>query len=326
MTELWQTLVADTFDCAEFKRGDSIQSLWSGYGEIFRVHLANCNPSTIIVKHVNPTASHIQHPRGWASDFGNKRKMRSYEIEACWYRTHSSDCNDKCRVPVCYATHSAEMQHLILLEDLDSAGFPIRHQSLNYAQASQCLHWLANFHALFLHQEPQGLWPVGTYWHLATRPDEFQAMAAGALREHAHTIDRMLEDCRYKTLVHGDAKVANFCFSANSTQVAAVDFQYVGGGCGIKDVAYLIGSCLTEDECERYAPGLLDDYFGALGAACPGSVDFKALEREWREMYPVAWTDFYRFLSGWMPTHQKIHRYTKRLADVTLAQLDMRDS
>lgn len=322
MKELWESLVEETFDSIEFKRGESIQSLWSGYGEIFRVHLVNCNPSTIVVKHVNPEAHISSHPRGWASDFGNTRKMRSYEIEAHWYRSYSGQCDDQCRVPLCYATYSTERQHLILLEDLDSAGFPVRHQSLDYTKARSCLQWLAHFHALFLHQEPQGLWPTGTYWHLETRPDEYQAMAAGALREHAHTINKMLEDCRYKTLVHGDAKVANFCFSANSEQVAAVDFQYVGGGCGIKDVVYFVGSCLAEDECESLAPQLLDDYFSALNAACPKTVDFLALEQEWREMYPVAWTDFYRFLSGWMPTHQKIHRYTKRLAEETLAQLD----
>ena len=50
-------------------------------------------------------------------------------------------------------------------------------------------------------------------------------------------------------------------------QVAAVDFQYVGGGCGIKDVAYFIGSCLYEEDCERYEEGLLDWYFSQLKEA-----------------------------------------------------------
>ena len=42
--------------------------------------------------------------------------------------------------------------------------------------------------------------------------------------------------------------------------------------------------------------------------------DFAALEADWRALYPVAWTDFYRFLQGWDPGHWKLHRYSERLA------------
>ena len=44
------------------------------------------------------------------------------------------------------------------------------------------------------------------------------------------------------------------------------------------------------------------------------TVDFAALEDDWRALYPVAWTDFYRFLQGWSPGHSKLHRYSERLA------------
>jgi len=40
--------------------------------------------------------------------------------------------------------------------------------------------------------------------------------------------------------VHGDAKLANFCFSRDGKKVAAVDFQYVDGGCGMKDLSRII--------------------------------------------------------------------------------------
>ena len=49
--------------------------------------------------------------------------------------------------------------------------------------------------------------------------------------------------------------------------MAAVDFQYIGGGVGVKDLAYFIGSCLYEEDCERYEKQLLDYYFSALKAA-----------------------------------------------------------
>ncbi len=81
------------------------------------------------------------------------------------------------------------------------------------------------------------------------------------LKQAAIRIDQILRASPYQTFVHGDAKLANFCFSSDGLQVAAVDFQYVGGGCGIKDVAYFISSCLHEEDCERYEDELLAWYF-----------------------------------------------------------------
>gem|GEM_PF-6732341 len=58
-------------------------------------------------------------------------------------------------------------------------------------------------------------------------------------------VDRLLGQARFQTLVHGDAKHDNFCLAARANGAAAVDFQYVGRGPGIKDVAYFLASCLT---------------------------------------------------------------------------------
>ncbi|MEC7724282.1 MAG: phosphotransferase, partial [Planctomycetota bacterium] len=122
-----------------------------------------------------------------------------------------------------------------------------------------------------------------------------------------------------RTLVHGDAKVANFCFGSDG--VAAVDFQYVGGGCGVQDVAYLLSSCLDDDACELHAERHLDTYFAALRARVADDVDGPALELAWRGLYPAAWADFHRFLVGWAPDHWKIHRYTRRMTREALARL-----
>jgi len=51
-------------------------------------------------------------------------------------------------------------------------------------------------------------------------------------------------------------------------------------------------------------------------------ISWQALETEWRKMYPVAWTDFYRFLLGWMPTHYKINSYTERLAEDVIDEIN----
>ena len=150
------------------------------------------------------------------------------------------------------------------------------------------------------------------------------ALDDGPLKAAASTIDERLSKSSFQTFVHGDAKLANFCFGDDGGSVAAVDFQYVGGGCGMKDVAYFISSCLDEDESEAMAPDLLDRYFELLRDALERSgkaVDFAALEQDWRALYPVAWTDFYRFLQGWSPGHWKLHRYSERLAREVLDAL-----
>lgn len=278
---------------------------------------------TVILKHVRfPDA--VDHPRGWHSDLSHARKVKSYEVEMAWYGCLARRCDDGCRVPHCYAAQMDGDDHIMILEDLDAAGFGLRKSMLTKPEVEVCLKWLAGFHANFLGQQPDGLWETGTYWHLATRPDELAAMEDDALRQAAPLINAALNNCRSKTLVHGDAKVANFCFSADGRSVAAVDFQYVGGGCGMKDVAYLIGSCLDECLCEAWGEGLLDVYFSELRRALEKNgavVDADALESEWRELFPVAQADFHRFLMGWSPGHWKANGYSERIAAEVVVQL-----
>lgn len=303
---------------------EDIQSLWSGYGKIMRYGLRGAERDRIVVKHVKlPDRQH--HPRGWNTDRSHQRKIGSYQVETAWYRDWAQACDDRCRVPACLALESDADEFLMVFEDLDASGFPVRKKSVSLADMQLCLTWLAHFHATFLGETPRGLWPVGSYWHLATRPDELEALKDVALKRAAGEIDALLHAARFQTFIHGDAKLANFCFSQDGRQVAAVDFQYVGGGCGMKDVAYFIGSCLYEEDCERHEAALLDSYFSALGDALRSRdclVDAKAIEQEWRALYPVAWTDFHRFMKGWSPGHWKVHGYSERLARQVLAQLE----
>jgi len=211
-----------------------------------------------------------------------------------------------------------------VLEDLDAAGYPVRASYVSNNEIEACLSWLANFHATFMNKTPENLWKQGTYWHLKTRPDELEVLGDHELRHAADSIDKQLESGDYLTFVHGDAKLANFCFSEDGKEVSAVDFQYIGGGCGMKDVAYFISSCLDESECERMETELLQFYFKELKEALAihnSEIDADAVEQEWRKLYPVAWTDFYRFLKGWSPGHWKIHSYSERLSNEVLAQL-----
>ncbi|XP_077383523.1 uncharacterized protein pkdc [Festucalex cinctus] len=317
-----QDAVLRACGAASLRVGAKIQTLWSGYGEIVRLHLEGCERPSVVVKHVKfPTKGTEHVASDPAAHRSHMRKVRSYEVETHWYQNYAT--NSKCRIPTCLTACSHGDEMLIVLEDLDVAGYDQRRTSVKDYEMRACLSWLAHFHARFLGVAPQGLWPVGTYWHLQTRPDELEAMDDARLKAAAGAVDEALNSCHFLTIVHGDAKLANFCFSPGGRDVAAVDFQYVGGGCGMKDVAYFLGSCLEERERDKKVPGLLDYYFSELKHAVSSQLDFAALEEEWREMFAFAWTDFRRFLLGWMPGHWKIDRYNKRLADEVLCKLKL---
>ncbi len=307
MNEHFRSIILQSTGASSVLKEELIQELWSGYGQIIRLRLENAAFKSVIVKHVQlPINSH--HPRGWDTDIGHQRKRKSYKVEAKWYQNYSQ--RSAARLPKCLALDFTGDEVLLVLEDLDLAGFPLRKQSVSWVEIKACIQWLAQFHASFLGQIPEGLWNVGTYWHLETRPQELAVLKDQKLKEAAAFIDEKLNSTKYKTLVHGDAKLANFCFSKEG-KVAGLDFQYVGGGCGMKDLVYFVGSCLNENECERLETQILDCYFEYLQSELEEKEE--ALEAEWRSLYRVAWADFHRFLKGWSPGHWKLHSYSERI-------------
>lgn len=315
MNKFFKSIILQRTGASSLFEKEMIQQLWSGYGKIVRIGLVGAAEDSVVIKHVQLPKQN-NHPRGWNTDIGHQRKLKSYQVETKWYDTYSK--NSAARLPQCFAIESQEDEVLIVLEDLDVAGYPLRKMSVTWEDIASCLTWLAQFHASYLGANPVGLWDRGTYWHLATRPQELEALDDQKLKEAAPYIDAKLNACKYQTFVHGDAKLANFCFG-HGGQVAGVDFQYVGGGCGMKDVAYFIGSCLNEKECERLESQILDTYFECLQSEMKERND--ALEMEWRSLYRVAWADFHRFLKGWSPGHWKINSYSERVTTEVIKSL-----
>ena len=307
MNEYFRSIILQRTGASSLFEKEVIQELWSGYGKIMRVGLENASVDSVVIKHVQ-LPLYKNHPRGWNTDIGHQRKVKSYEVETAWYDGYSK--NSTARLPQCLAIETKDDEVLMVMEDLDEAGYYLRKDVLTWEEIAACLAWLAQFHASYLGKIPDGLWEVGTYWHLETRPQELAVLDDQRLREVAPIIDEKLNTCEYKTFVHGDAKLANFCFSEGG-QVSGLDFQYVGGGCGMKDVAYFIGSCLSESECERLEAQILDTYFECLQNEMKERNE--ALETEWRSLYRVAWADFHRFLKGWSPDHWKINSYSERI-------------
>jgi len=311
-------VLASLLDVPSIEFVEHIQTLWSGYGRLFKIRHGS---KSFIVKWISPP-EHQKHPRGFGGSYSHERKLRSYRIERTFYEHWAHRTTPQCRLPQLKTAAEVDASLVLILEDLDMAGFPSRCNEVSDVGMRAALDWLAAFHAQFLGVIPDNLWPVGTYWHLATRPDELAATRDPRLKQVASLLDERLSGATYQTLVHGDAKVANFCFSSDHSQVAAVDFQYVGGGCGIKDVAYLLSSCLTENQLMQQEHCLLAYYFERLRSYLEShAIDSELVVQEWLSLYPVAWADFARFLSGWAPEHWKLHRYTEHQIQSALAQL-----
>ena len=314
------------FDDKQVTKIATVQSLWSGYGELARYYLPRQGKS-IIVKHIEPPNA-VKHPRGWNTDISHQRKLKSYAVEVQFYRHFAAQCDAFCRVPKLLASHTIGTSTWLVLEDLDQAGFTLRYNNTSIDWIRHGLRWLAYFHANHMTSTAAHLWPVGTYWHLSTRPDEFAKMPDGELKAAASALDHRLNTSSFQTLVHGDAKLANFCFHQDLNDLAAVDFQYVGKGVGMKDIAYFLGSCFCDADLSRYADSLLDEYFLTLKKALQHygtELPFQQLELQWRELYPLAWADFSRFLQGWSPGHYKLNDYMDKQTRIALSIINSGD-
>lgn len=312
----------------EVSRFEKIQELWSGYGQIIRCFLVDGNVGSVVVKLIDVEAAN-SHPRGWNTNASHQRKIQSYINETHWYTEFNNLLPNSSKTPELLGVCEYEGQKLLVLEDLDFTGFLVRKSSLPKKEVKAVLTWLASFHAFHLGKEAGELWNVGSYWHLATRKEEWNAIENQEIKCAAKAIDTHLNSARFQTLIHGDAKVANFCFPKRSGPVAAVDFQYTGKGVGVKDVAYLLGSCLTEAELFDWNDDLLDFYFEQLKSFLrqthPG-IDESEIESEWRQLYAFAWADFTRFLLGWMPTHHKLNGFAHQQMQIVLNELKQHEN
>ncbi len=306
---------------------DELQPVWGGNGMVYRVELAGAAVDSVVVKQVALPAGTKRKKR--IKDPSLARTLASYDNELRFYQQYANDAGPALRLPRFYAGQATEDGWVFVLEDLADAGFTLAKKSYSSNDVRGALSWLAQLHAEFLGHPGEGLHKAGSYWNLSARQSELQQMQHPKLRAAAAALDSAINRCRFKTLIHGDAKTDNFCFQVAAgaeapSEVVGLDFQYIGLGCGMKDVMCLLDSCLNPSELAVHAAEYLDYYFNRLHAALDSrgpSVDTADIEAEWRALYPVAWADYYRFLDGWAPGKYPPEGYLDEMLTLALRRV-----
>lgn len=97
-----------------------------------------------------------------------------------------------------------------------------------------------------------------------------------------------------------------------SANAAAVDFQYVGVGVGVIDLAYAVSTLMSHESAFYEAhDAALRRYLDQLQrhlAGTPHAGTAAAAAAEWSALWCVAWADYDRYLSGPYPSYR--HRST----------------
>jgi len=278
---------------------ECLSRLWAGMGYIYDVTVKG--KFHIIVKRVIPP------PKGRQS-FGDKRKAVSYQVEANFYNNVAPKLisNHGLSIPSPYHVekNDANDQVTICMSRLEGSPGSLCSDDEIHA----VLRWMATLHAatwgekadLFVRED--GLHPIGSYWHLDTRPDEHDNMPRkgweGRLKRAARAIDGRLKRDHMQCCIHGDAKDANMVFSCNDNNekfVMMYDFQYVGKAPPTIDLAYFFcvaASC--GDDNREY----LQFYHRELLSKLDGR-DVKPTYEELEDSLELAFCDFQRFMSGW---------------------------
>lgn len=289
-----------------------IATLWQGYGQVSRLTLqvqsaddAGCAENVdLIVKSVNP-------PK--ASGISHQRKLHSYQVEAYFYEHVAPDLQSAAsKVPLPYYIECSDKDKFtFILEDL-SVAYPTVYHTLDLVHTKSSLRWLAAFHAQHWELEtPGNLWEQGTFWYLDTRTEEFAKISKSMqhVKDVAKYVDKRLKGydangCfspRHRTLVHGDFKSENLAFNSTNAECSAYDFQYCGGGYGVRDISYLFVSSVEQEVIETHEQELLQYYYKhlleflrVLGKPS-SSYTFSVL----LEHYELSLVDFLRFMAGW---------------------------
>lgn len=136
----------------------------------------------------------------------------------------------------------------------------------------------------------------------------------GRLKLAAKGLDTWLSECTpIQSWVHGDVKSCNVMEDAG--KIAMCDFQYVGKGCPMKDIAYFLCSCGIANE-EGDDSFYLQIYYNRL---CTKLNDKNISNIPTMESLTIAlelaYCDYQRFMCGWGNWGSDIRQRVKATLD-----------
>ena len=300
--------------------------LWAGMGNIYEVRDASSgsNNKKLMVKYVHPR---FPKKSGQQLSIGDQRKWDSYLVEANFYEQYAKKLlEDDCfqvplPAPLYVERHLEDATHptiVICMGELWPSPAAGSSQNSHDDIHTSVVKWLAKFHAATWHRSDETkVQAVGSYWHLDTRPSEWQDMPRhgweGRLKKAAKAIDARLKRDPLQCWVHGDTKDANILYT-QSSELAFCDFQYTGRGPPSRDLSYYFCSSHVDDLDEQAT--LLDIYYHDLVGYLKEKNDIAANKNEatpqqQQQQYPLptrqqlddsmelAYADFCRFMCGW---------------------------
>lgn len=222
---------------------------------------------------------------------------RAYQLEVGFYR----DVADRCgaRVPLCHHADisSTGGDFILVLEDIAHGAQGDQLTGCSVDEARRAITNLAHLHAATWNDAALDGYPwvpesdpasLGLYMGLAHPPfvERFQDLVEPSTLEvfgafAASAVDWNDAQPSTRAAVHGDYRLDNLLFAAESDEVVAVDWQTISLGNPGRDLAYFLGNSLTTDRRRSHEDELVQHYVGELAAA---GVDGYSVEQCWADV------------------------------------------
>ena len=194
--------------------------------------------------------------------------VRNYELEVSWYRDLSAETPVNC--PHCYHAEIDEngVDFALLLDDRAPASQGDQLSGADLQSCKAAISEMANLHAAHWNSESlqQYEWLAYGAANKELVRNMLPALYGGFSERYADRLDQDILQMgtqlvanidayldwkgTAQAIVHGDFRLDNLLFSANGN-VCVVDWQTVGIGCPLADLAYFIGTSIADPQIRK---------------------------------------------------------------------------